>query len=394
MADPIKFVVEFDLGENGGRWTFNAIEEVEGWFKKEMDAWRWVEAVASKYNEVQTVWNSQSAPWQDFRNRLARLRQALGSQEEPRFIKELQTTVTQVYQTGRPLLSTTTKAKHVEIVRQTDPVSAAYVLWFYLGLNGNGSLKCIQGAFLAMAQEYGLRETAATERAQLAALQGTWQAFREESKTTFTDFSAQFTSLQQCIATEQTAHKAQFDQLVAESKGSLSAALKAGADELVAIQKTYDEKMALQASVTYWKTKADSHRRLAFWFSGAAVVAFGIVGYGLYETLRLIGGTAKISELELWKAGLVVIVATVGVWFIRILVRLLLSNIHLFADASERRTMMMTYLALMRRDQLPKGNERELILQSLFRPSSTGIVKDDAAPPFMAEWLKRTTGAD
>ena len=26
-----------------------------------------------------------------------------------------------------------------------------------------------------------------------------------------------------------------------------------------------------------------------------------------------------------------------------------------------------------------------------YRPSSTGIVKDDASPPFMSQWLKMTT---
>ena len=55
--------------------------------------------------------------------------------------------------------------------------------------------------------------------------------------------------------------------------------------------------------------------------------------------------------------------------------------------------MMQTYLALIKEGKL-EDNHRNLILQALFRPASTGIVKDDAAPPFMTEWLKRTTGTD
>ena len=237
-------------------------------------------------------------------------------------------------------------------------------------------------------------DAANTERAQLTDLQQSWQGFREESKKAFTGFQEQFTAVRKSIEEEQATHKVQFAKLVSDSTASADKALKNAQEQLTGLQKTYDEKMALQASVTYWKTKAASHRRLSFWFSGATVVAFGVVGFGLYKTLELIGGANKISDLQLWQVGLVVIVATVGVWVIRVLVRLLLSNVHLYTDGMERRTMLMTYLALLRRGQLPEGNERELILQALFRPSSTGIVKDDAAPPFMAEWLKRTTGVE
>jgi hypothetical protein len=83
--------------------------------------------------------------------------------------------------------------------------------------------------------------------------------------------------------------------------------------------------------------------------------------------------------------------AVIGVWAIRVLVRLLLSNLHLEAEAVERRTMLLTYLALLRRGQGPSEQQRELILQTLFRPSATGIVKDDALPPIVAKWLNIIT---
>jgi hypothetical protein len=39
----------------------------------------------------------------------------------------------------------------------------------------------------------------------------------------------------------------------------------------------------------------------------------------------------------------------------------------------------------------PSEQQRELILQILFRPSATGIVKDDASPPIIAKWLNMIT---
>ena len=59
--------------------------------------------------------------------------------------------------------------------------------------------------------------------------------------------------------------------------------------------------------------------------------------------------------------------------------RLFLSNVHLHTDAKERVTMVQTYLALLRRGKITKDDER-LILQTLFRPTSTGIMKDDGVP--------------
>jgi hypothetical protein len=78
-----------------------------------------------------------------------------------------------------------------------------------------------------------------------------------------------------------------------------------------------------------------------------------------------------------------------GVWIVRIFVRLFLSNVHLHTDAKERETMVLTYLALLRRGTLPGVEERLFILDSLFRPSTTGIMKDDAVPLTAVEALSR-----
>lgn len=109
------------------------------------------------------------------------------------------------------------------------------------------------------------------------------------------------------------------------------------------------------------------------------------------ETFLAIGPLQKLSDLPIWKAAMLLLTAVVGVWAIRILVRLLLSNLHLQSEAVERRTMLLTYLALLRHGQGPSEQQRELILQILFRLSATGIIKDDALPPIVAKWLSTIT---
>lgn len=162
--------------------------------------------------------------------------------------------------------------------------------------------------------------------------------------------------------------------------------LKASLNEMEATKALYMEHMALKAPVEYWKKKATSH---------------GVRSAGLRSVLlkyAFIGGTALVSALvalaggSIWAisagvpAGVLVVLATIGVvlttiafWAGRILTRLYLSEVHLGIDASERATMVETYLALTSVAQA-STEDRAIILASLFRPTADGIVKDDAAP--------------
>ena len=76
-------------------------------------------------------------------------------------------------------------------------------------------------------------------------------------------------------------------------------------------------------------------------------------------------------------------------WFIRLLVRIFLSSMHLENDAAERVTMAKTYLALIRSDSLSKGDNINTVLAALFRPTGDGIVKDEGVPPSTLEWFTK-----
>lgn len=81
--------------------------------------------------------------------------------------------------------------------------------------------------------------------------------------------------------------------------------------------------------------------------------------------------------------------AVLGFWFIRILVRIFLSNIHLENDAAERVTMAKTYLALIRSNSLSKDENIDTVLVALFRPTGDGIVKDEGLPPSAIEFFTK-----
>lgn len=52
----------------------------------------------------------------------------------------------------------------------------------------------------------------------------------------------------------------------------------------------------------------------------------------------------------------------------------------------------MTYLALEREEQVLKKEDKELILPSIFRTSSHGIIKDDSSPNPVMNILTKNPG--
>jgi hypothetical protein len=87
----------------------------------------------------------------------------------------------------------------------------------------------------------------------------------------------------------------------------------------------------------------------------------------------------------------------VVLWIGRLLLRFLISERHLAIDAEERVTMVMTYLALTKEGSLDQG-DRGIVLASLFRSGTDGIVKDDGIGPdtaitgLIAKTLDRLAG--
>ena len=117
------------------------------------------------------------------------------------------------------------------------------------------------------------------------------------------------------------------------------------------------------------------------------IVALGVL-WGLYEYADHFL-TADFKTVQVSKLITAAILTTFGIWIVRTCANLFMAHTHLRTDAQERRTMMHTYLALLRRGQGPKEDERQLILQTLFRPSTTGMIKEDAGPSNLVDMLNR-----
>ena len=89
------------------------------------------------------------------------------------------------------------------------------------------------------------------------------------------------------------------------------------------------------------------------------------------------------KSVEVWQFGAALVLGSVILWPLTLLARTLMTSIHLEIDASERRILINTYLALHRKGQITE-EERKHVFETIFRPSTTGIVKGGGRPPHLA----------
>ncbi len=170
---------------------------------------------------------------------------------------------------------------------------------------------------------------------------------------------------------------------------------KAHADEWNALKKVYDTELGLRAPTTYWKDRARKQLITASIYGVvfATVMALFSVVF-IVEGVPYLSGISEKANVFVALAPLV-IPAFAAVWILRILGRLLSESISLMRDASERTTLVMTFLALMKDDStgqsVIKDEDRILILHALFRPSS-GAVVDDAPPVHWFDLLSSRVG--
>lgn len=156
------------------------------------------------------------------------------------------------------------------------------------------------------------------------------------------------------------------------------------------IRKTFLADIALKAPAEYWTTKQKTHRDMAWVFGALSFVALAASAISLVSFIQnLLQKVQPNTAPELWRIGAIATFGVFVVWGVRLLVRMFLSHLHLYGDASERIVMVKTYLSLLEGDRLASSEDRQLILQALFRPASDGIVKDEAVPLSIFEALTR-----
>jgi hypothetical protein len=174
------------------------------------------------------------------------------------------------------------------------------------------------------------------------------------------------------------------------------------ANQLAERQQQHDElieklfnKLKFEAPVKLWKERADYHEGNAeqaqkyFYAFCAVAISFGIfvpIIFGekiaaSFQDQRCLPQipTACITVFSAkgpLTIGGILLATSILLWLVRLQHKVYLSERHLCLDAKEKSAFAETYLAMRQDSKLDASNEG-IVLQSLFRPTQDGIVRDD-----------------
>ena len=165
-------------------------------------------------------------------------------------------------------------------------------------------------------------------------------------------------------------------------------------EEFGGLLEAFNLHMRLKRPVALWEERENEHskksqdawdkfRVATFALAFAAILVALVLGDHIARTFVPQGcviGTETICSSVSPKGPLTIamifLVATVWLWFLRLQMKIHLSERHLALDARERRAFAETYLSLLKGNQVSSQHE-SVILESLFRPTQDGIIKDE-----------------
>lgn len=368
--------LEFDTGIQ----EFKTIEELEKWISEERAFFGWLEAGASKDGNAAQSWNATNQWLSRLTKFINQARQHANNEGQLENIRQQITNeISQLVQQNKIKTSQSPDAIFSKnLAGQESDVVAAYAMNYLMDIDSNMSnIRALNGAYHAIQYRQGSDLTIGAHDEALKELQNSWnerlnqthldiRSSNEELDEEISRLRKDYQDIKESISDQNIAQSEKFKEMLEESKS-----------ELADIAKTYDEKLALQSSVSYWKDKRKGHATVMKWMGFVTVLLSILTGgafiYAAYTLLQV-----TIGDIELWRLGVMLAISTFGVWITRLSAKIFVSNLHLRTDADERVTMVQTYLALLREGSGPKEEERQLILQTLFRPATSGYIRDDA----------------
>lgn len=392
-----------DLGENGGYLAPTNYEDLIRWIQTEQHFWTWIQ---------QRHYGGHENPQ---REAMSRLGEALSAAQQSQ--QHIQSNVQhskqqlefcrdrlqQAFMHHRLPHSSTPMAKRVEAYRKDAGDQAAS---YFLAVNmatGSGQhqiqaqdFAAWRGMFDGLMERFQVSQSAAKGRKAAAEqsldqLRAKTEALLGEKTAAFDELHREYQQLANGIRTRAEEQKDAFQASEDSRSNEFEVLTQAHKEEMEKLRKKLLEDLALRAPVEYWQGKRKGHFTWA-WVTGvASFVGIGGAAFGLgWQIHVLLNKTPVNTAPETWRLAVLALVGVFTVWALRLVVRMFLSHLHLLTDAGERVVMVQTYLSLLEGDHLTSKEDRQLILQALFRPASDGIVKDEGVPFSLAEALTRS----
>lgn len=362
--------VTIDFGTDNGSRQFASPDSLYNWFSKEQQCWSWLaEPNLSRPPALRVVSGHYSTLFEQLRSAIQNMRDNT---------ETFATTANNVQAryTGHSFpLSDSSRGEFILAKAQANPPLAASILQYLLQLSPKEwDHTTISGAIAADRYLRGELTNIESERKALRSLKDTWEQRFSSNNSKFHDLlKAVSQSHEDTIALQSSDHK-HYEKLITEATNKLQE-----------LTETYDKELALRKPVSYWSQLSKRYKFAAFW-TGATGIILGAI---LTALLVKYSHTFFLDTNDIgYRHFLVFLVyATAAFGLLRVIAKLFVSHLHVKMDAEQRRTMLITFLALQRDGTDVSATDRQLILQALFRPGTSGLIKEDPTPSTTVEFL-------
>lgn len=402
-AAPHEQIFNLDLGDNVGLSVPSSFPELKRWIQVEIDfleplAQVSVSEVGAYIHAVRDGLHSargyaEAAEASSAAGKLHRAAEQLASCQE---------TLAKVFgEAAAPHSSGITAERVMQVLRHVNErAAAAFLVARCAPFNSAYSVNWGR-TDIAMGADLGIRERLASAGlsvdSKAAGLEATLSRLIEEQRSALGGLVARANRLQQRFESADESQQklvdlqgAEFQAAQAKRDAAFQEQRVSHAAEMAGLRKAYESAIALRAPVKYWAGKRRLHEfqanrlgKFTFMGMGVTVVVLALVAHHLFE------GTLRGVWPQPWQITTFASATVFAVWALRLLARSYLSHLHLATDAAERHVMVQTYLSLLEGNHLPGDAEKQLIVQTLFRPTSDGYVKDEGLPLSLLEAISR-----
>jgi len=427
--------LEFDLGSKGGIKRFKTVGEVQKWLGEEKEFWHWMnEAPASNHHgavsdlvtgyqrfnqnsrkqiqRAEQIWqqlypnvSQQSAILADQSNsddtrRHARERIEQQCAELESALQELtgqlrSTITTEILKSQNYLSRFDPSAHFIKEIAEKDPSEALFALdQILLEAKESTDRRRVElsGRMFATLYARNLNKKVRHDQQAFQKAIITWSEELADFKSRYEAQEVEFNAISERHSAAEIAWTERSDEMAED----FAAMRKQKEDDLANLKETYEAHMQLKGPLVYWRGKRREHAKGKIrmgWAAGiGGFIGALIIAGAAYLFLPVSGAPDSIP----WRSiGFFVLISTFVLWLVRLFVKLMLSHIHLYADAREREVMISTFMALVRRQENGEGigkADLALVLAPIFKPSTTGVIKDDGGPTTLTDFISRLAG--
>jgi Family of unknown function (DUF6161) len=380
-----------DLGKNGGVLVPTALQELVDWINRESQFWAWCSSVNTSGNHISAFTQAMGQINAALQSAQQAIQYEVNHPDHSRqCVQNAKGQIEDALKNRTLPHSTSLLGKRIEDIRQSDPVEAISYLFVFLknpeGYQFEGRTNSAWAGYTAgIFERYSIgassKKTVEAARLAFDELIGKSERNYATNNENYSIALSDWNESSKKLVEEHATRVAEFEEKIATNQSAFEEALAAHKEEMKTLQSAFREGMALRGPVDYWQTRSTHHEgrttvlgQWAFGSIAALAVLIGGVAYWVLDKLNASG------QPEAWRVATLVLIGVLGVWAVRLIVRMFLSHGHLATDAAERVVMAKTYLSLTEAGKTLSDEDRKLILQPLFRPASDGLVKDEGLP--------------